>query len=160
LIVAAIALGAISAMFMLTLNVGMLMLDRATLNAAAQNAALAAVRLATAGEGNVELVPAQQRARDVLGVELQNLRCAVQTPNEIIAQTQIEVFNPDGTGQTCVDSVCYQGPVVRVSLNDARICPPMASCVAMSTVRTVARETTVVSPASATPVPGQVIPLP
>lgn len=160
LIIAAIAVGAIAGMFVLTVNVGLLMLDRLTLNAAAQNAGLAAVRLGSAGDVAVDPVWAQWRVEEVLTAELQNLRCAAQSPAEIIAQTQIEVFNPDGTGQACVDGVCYQGPVVRVTLTDARICPPVAGCVAVSTVRTVARETTVLAPNSATPVPAQVILLP
>jgi hypothetical protein len=160
LIIAAVAIGAIAGMFVLTINVGLLMLDRATLNTAAQNAGLAAVRLGSAGDVAIDPDWAEARVAEVLTAELQNLRSAAQSPDEIIARAQVEVINPDGTGHACVDGACYQGPVVRVTLTDAQICPPVAGCVAVSTVRTVARETTVVSPASATPVPGQVILLP
>lgn len=156
LIIAAMAMVALIGMLLLIINAGALLLDYMALQRAAEDAALAALQPSHVGQSQLNITKAQERARDVLTMELVNLKGLQDAKAEVADSATVSVMNPQSDGCVWIDGTCYEASVVRIVVS-GDVCPPVWQCVTLQADRTVSLDAVIAEPAAATPVPGMTI---
>lgn len=141
---AALVIGVLVAIVMLVINGAALIQSRMALDRAAEDAVVSGLRTSQVGSNTLDPNLADKQARDVLRVELANLKWMSESPNDAASSAGVDA----------------SGNRVTVKLT-IHVCPPIwPDCVPMTVAHTATIETTVFAPPAATQVPPVIIPLP
>jgi hypothetical protein len=160
IVLVALAIAALVGMFLLVVNGGMFLLSRLALERTVDDAAVAGLRTGTAGGPVINAGQAETEARQVLTLELANVKGLQEDPTVLANAATVNVSDLPAPG-SCVAAggECHPGSLVEVQLT-ATLCPPVwPTCFAVPVSRQAVLAATSQLPVVNTPIPGDILPL-